>query len=168
MEESFSGPSLDPYPVKLRGLCVRELWINTFIFPTINLPEHAQPLLIGSAPGKYEEENKTRRVTLLAKLGEEIDPDRVTDHIKAGGAPFALRVRLVGEFQFDESRFPMEKIDQWSEQNAPIILFPYMREQIFSLTARSGFRPLILPLVQVPTIKVLSEDQMDPIPPKLD
>lgn len=160
MEEAILGPSIDYYPVKLRGLCVRELWIKTFIFPKVDLPEDTQKLLVGSAPGQYDEENKTRRVTLLAELGEDIDPDRVADHIKAGGAPFAFRVRLVGEFQFDESRFPMEKIDQWAEQNAPIILFPYLREQIFSLTARSGFRPLVLPLVQVPTIKVLSEDQI--------
>ncbi len=44
-----------------------------------------------------------------------------------------------------------------------MILQPYLREHVFALTARAGFQPLILPLIEVPTLvqkqKEITDDE---------
>lgn len=73
--------------------------------------------------------------------------------------PFKLRVGVAGDFVVDQQRFPAELIDQFVKGNAPIILLPYVREHAFSLTQRAGFDAIILPLVEVPTIRLAKTDQ---------
>ena len=68
--------------------------------------------------------------------------------------PFSMKIELRGEFRINEREFPIDKIDDWARKNAPLILLPYLREQAFSLTARCGFKPLVLPLFVVPTFSI--------------
>lgn len=72
--------------------------------------------------------------------------------------PFKLRVGVAGEFTVDQERFPAHLIDQFVKGNAPIILLPYVREHAFSLTQRAGFDAIILPLVEVPTLRDAKPD----------
>ncbi len=85
-------------------------------------------------------------VGVIIEYGIETKPDEVV--------PFALRVHIMGQFKVDESTFDKAKIDKWARINAPYILYPYLREHVFALTARSGFDPVLLPLVELPTIKI--------------
>lgn len=64
-------------------------------------------------------------------------------------APFRLIVELVGVFTIGDE-FPEDKIDHFAKYNAPIILMPYIRENVYSLAIRAGI-DIYLPLVQVPT-----------------
>ena len=61
------------------------------------------------------------------------------------------RVEILGLFNVDDERFPIKSVHSWAKQNAPLILYPYLREQVFSLTSRAGFEGTLLPLFQVPT-----------------
>jgi hypothetical protein len=154
LDQEAKTPILEQYPIQIRFLAVQELWIKTFVPPDISQPFSAESVVIGNAHGPFSAENKAIQVTLSAQLGNDLDPSKISEHLSAGGPPFAMRVVLVCEFQFDDTKFPMDKVNQWADQNAPLILFPYLREHVFSLTSRCGYKPLILPLIQVPTLKV--------------
>ena len=64
-------------------------------------------------------------------------------------APFSLVVELIGVFTVSDE-FPEDKIEHFARYNAPIILMPYVRENVHSLDIRAGV-DIYLPLVQVPT-----------------
>jgi preprotein translocase subunit SecB len=64
-------------------------------------------------------------------------------------APFELIVDIVGVFTVGEE-FPKDKVELFAKQNVPIILMPYIRENVYSLAVRAGIN-VHLPLVQVPT-----------------
>jgi preprotein translocase subunit SecB len=63
-------------------------------------------------------------------------------------------VEILGRFSIDTKAFPVEHVPEWARTNAPIMLFPYLREHVYSLTLRAGFKPAVLPLITVPTIRV--------------
>jgi preprotein translocase subunit SecB len=64
-----------------------------------------------------------------------------------------LVVEIVGLFKVDKQNFPINQIPAWQDKNAPFILLPYLREQVYSLSLRAGIEPIILPTYIVPTTK---------------
>lgn len=76
--------------------------------------------------------------------------------------PYEIRIDIRGLFKIDEAAFDnnAERIQEWASNNAFYILLPYLREQLYSLTQKAGFRPAILPLAQVPTF-VLNTPKTD-------
>ncbi len=93
---------------------------------------------------EYDAENKRIVVKVGVDMSEENDDE----------TPFEMKVELLGVFLVDESRFPVKFIEDWAAKNAPLILYPYIREQVHSLTTRAGFSGVILPLFEVPTFKL--------------
>jgi len=73
-------------------------------------------------------------------------------------SPLKLIVELHGRFEVDESRFAVEHIEHWAENNAPLVLYPYMRENVYALTARAGFGEALLPLIEIPSFRVTNPD----------
>lgn len=92
---------------------------------------------------KYDEEEHKIGVKISAEISEEHE-----------ALPFTLRVELVGIFDVDESRFPIMHIESWAKTNAPLVLYSYLREQVYGLTTRAGFPGMLLPLFEIPTFKV--------------
>ena len=86
----------------------------------------------------FNEEEKILAVGFKCLLNEEIED-----------APFKITVELIGIFTVGDE-FPFDKVEHFAKHNAPIILMPYIRENIYALSARTGIN-IILPLVQVPT-----------------
>ncbi len=72
-------------------------------------------------------------------------------------APFVLKVELIGLFTVDPERFPIEHVDQWARTNAPLVLYPYLREQVYGLTSRAGFNATLLPLLEIPTFRLMQQ-----------
>lgn len=66
------------------------------------------------------------------------------------GIPYFLFVEVVGIFEVDESKFPPDRIYEWANANAMYVMYPYLREHVYALTSRAGFRPLLLELLEVP------------------
>jgi preprotein translocase subunit SecB len=66
---------------------------------------------------------------------------------------FKMVVEISGHFEVDNQNFDIAKIPHWVNNNAPFILQPYLRENVYSLCIRVGIEPIILPLTQVPTSK---------------
>lgn len=77
----------------------------------------------------YDNEKKVIAVKIGVEIGKEVE-----------NTPFELRVAILGGFKVDDEKFPLKFIYSWAEQNAPLILYPYLREQVFNLTSRAGFK----------------------------
>lgn len=97
-----------------------------------------------SSHSEYDEENKVLQVKVRALIPEECN------------LPLSLHVEIVGAFKVDESQFRKDDIDSWARKNAPLVLYPFLREQVFSLSVRVGAPGLIIPLIEVPTFKVVA------------
>ena len=128
------------HPIQLNTLKVLELFIKV-------IPEHDQQKLpdIGKfslfhGHNEYAQEEKAIAVKIGVEIGKEVEE-----------TPFELRVEILGLFDVDDEKFPINSVHCWAKQNAPLILYPYLREQVFSLTSRAGFEGTLLPLFQVPT-----------------
>lgn len=99
-------------------------------------------LELRSAHAEFNKEDKTIHVGLRLSLGMG----------KETKLPISMRVEVVGTFTVNTNDFPEDKIDDWATQNAPIILYPFIREHSYALAIRCGTPPIMLPLIQVPTI----------------
>lgn len=88
---------------------------------------------------------------IAVNIGAEIDSEE-------NSAPFSLKVELLGIFHIDISRFKEEHIIPWAKTNAPLILYPYLREHVYSLTSRAGFKGVLLPLFEIPSFNIKAPD----------
>lgn len=131
------------HPIQLQSIKVLELSI---IINTENqqqeLPDSGS-FSLSHGHSKFDPEEKD----IVLKIGVEIDENHKN-------SPFTLKVELIGVFFVDDSNFPIEYIDNWAEENAPLILYPYLREHVFSLTSKAGFSGILLPLFEVPVLKL--------------
>lgn len=76
-----------------------------------------------------------------------------------GEPAFRIEVELSGQFAVDYSKFNFEDLRRWSEVNAPLLLLPYVREQIYGLALRAGVRRMIIPLFVSKPGRKKSEDE---------
>jgi preprotein translocase subunit SecB len=143
------------YPIQLSWIAVRELSIKLRSGPdrTFALPEGEFAITDGRS--EYDEKKHTVQVGVKVEIGKTPE----SQHL-----PFTLVAEIWGEFRIDESRFPRDKIDVWATINAPYVLYPYLREHVYALTSRSGFPGVILPLMQIPTMRVTSPAELFPEP----
>lgn len=84
---------------------------------------------------------------IAVKLGVEIDSE-IDEK-----SPFDLKVEILGFFKVDKNNFNIDYLEDWAARNAPLVLYPYIRKQVYSLTSRAGFNGMLLPLFEVPTFK---------------
>jgi len=99
---------------------------------------------LGHGHSEYDAEEKRIGVKLIAELGYDDN----------SALPFKLKVELLGIFSVDESKFPVDKITHWASKNAPLILYPYLRENVYALSAKAGHKGLLLPLFEIPSFKL--------------
>lgn len=132
-----------PHAIQLVSLRVVELAVKV----DVAAPRDSKlgEFSIATAASKYNAEKHLINVKMRVVSGEE-DED----------SPIKLKVELVGVFKVDESAFPVDKITHWAEHNAPLILYPYLRENVYSLSTRAGFNQALLPLLEIPTFRVNS------------
>jgi len=63
---------------------------------------------------------------------------------------FSIEVELLGHFTVDYSKFKFEHLDSWTKVNAPFLLLPFVREQVYGLAVRAGIKGLVFPLFVQP------------------
>ncbi|HCG8028983.1 TPA: protein-export chaperone SecB [Vibrio parahaemolyticus] len=101
---------------------------------------------------EFSDEENTIGVKVTAKIGYDDDQEKIPD------AEFWMEIIIEGIFTVDLSRFPRDKIDVWANQNAPLTLYPYVREAAYSLTSRvMKDAAAILPLLTVPTVRTTNK-----------
>jgi preprotein translocase subunit SecB len=133
------------YPIQANFIAVRELYIKSHVPPNQRAQVDSAKFILKTAHSSYDEVRHVIEVGAIIEYGIETKADEVV--------PYELRAHIMGQFKVDETHFKKEKIDLWARINAPYILYPYLREHVFALTARGGFDPVLLPLVELPTIK---------------
>lgn len=104
---------------------------------------YKKEIKIGSAHSAFDKDKKIINVGLRLTLGMD----------KEEQLPISMRIEIMGTFSINTDEFPEDQIEDWAVKNAPFILYPFVREHGFALPIRCGLPPLILPLVQVPTIE---------------
>ena len=134
------------HPIQLESVAVKELHINSISQPSQDEPEGGVAYVIKVGRTEYDAASKSISVAVRLETVEHEDPDEEN--------PFELAVEIRGLFAVDETIFPMDKLDRWAIRSAPHLLYPYLREQVYSLTLRCDYNPWILPTVQVPSFKI--------------
>lgn len=143
------------HPVQLQFVAARELFLKLYrpLERNESLPE--KDVRIESAASAYDPASRTVQVSVQATLGEDAEPtpERLAALLAADAPVLRLKVLLVGQFKVDDAIFPLAELDEWTALGAPLTLYPYLREEVSALTARCAARPLVLPLLQAPTIR---------------
>lgn len=133
------------HPIQTRNIGVRELYIKAKIPTSHDLGEKGGTFSMKVSHSEYDHENKVIIVVARVEVGRDDDSEK---------SPFEMTIEIAGEFEVDESKFPVDQINDWAKRNAPLILMPFLREHAYALTARCGFSPMLLPLFEVPTFKI--------------
>jgi len=145
MKKSTSAEKLKQHPIQLVNFGVKELFIRSNRPPDVTISAEPGECSIGISSTPYDSKEKKILVSLRLESGVEADKSKV---------PYSMRIEIIGIFEVDEAQFPVEHISDWAMKGAPLILFPYLREHAFGLSSRCGFKPLVLPLLEVPTFKI--------------
>ncbi len=136
---------LKPFPIQLNKLGVLEMEFHSKRFgnPSEELMDDVK---LGVGVGKFDANQKRIQVFLSASASNDND-----------GADFDLKVTIVGEFVVtneDDLPFPIENIPNWAEKDGSALLLPSMRLLLSDITMKTGYRPFVLPLVEVARFKV--------------
>lgn len=141
------------HPIQLQGIRVKELFLKVYDPKQAQENDFDLPFTFKVGHSNFDAENNQIAVGVLGSVGRDIDEDCL-DEDSSSPNPFVIRAELVGQFSVETSLFPVEKIEQWARENAPLILLPFLREHIYGLASRSGIKEVIVPMFVVPTITV--------------
>jgi preprotein translocase subunit SecB len=148
---------LKVHPIQLRFLGVKELVAKTFIPPTLEIQitklDPSSNARIRYIPSEYDEQKRTFSAIVSVQIGTD-DEDNYE-------LPVYLKVSLIGIFFVDESVTDRKLIDFFIKNNAQYILHPYIREQVFSLSAKCGITPVILPTITIPTLPGIKKKEVN-------
>lgn len=136
------------HAIQLNYVALKELHFESNKPPnTIPESEYADPDL-SMGRSDYDENAKTIQVAVKFEMNS---PGR-----------FVLRVELVAEFRVDEALFPKDKVHEWANRASFYVILPFLREQVYATAIRAGLKPMMIPLMQVPTFKVEAPTASEP------
>lgn len=157
----MANDSYQLHPAQLKTLQVLKLGIEVHK-PELALHEDFElgEFSIENGRSEFDPESSTINVRMRIRAGryaiDEDAPSAKDEEFRE--QPVSFVVEVGGIFNVDISTFPQDKVHHWAETNAPLILYPYVREQVYGLSSRVGIKQIILPLLEVPTIKVVKKE----------
>jgi preprotein translocase subunit SecB len=151
VSEKSGGQTL--YPIQPVFIVVREVHLISHRPPRQTDHIDESRVQITHLISEFNEEEKQIQVTLCATLGSE-SPNQTPN------LPFFLRVSVTGQFSISDS-FPREKIKLWANVNAPYVIYPYLRERFYYFSSQAGYLPVMLPLLQIPTLRTEKTETTD-------
>lgn len=131
---------MEKHPIQLEELVTRELILDLRNPAEARKESLEVQIKYSLGSSEYDSETKSIAIGLIC----EVNPDNIE-------ASLYIKVHVVGIFSINDLVFPMDKLEHWSEHNAPMLLMPYVRENIYTLSTRAQAN-LILPLVVLPTL----------------
>ncbi len=141
------------HPVQLLAVEVEDLSISVLDRERFNGADYPKDFDYTVYSTEFNEENSVVRIKVELNVKPAVEG--VIDR------PFVLKVGVAGVFSVDTARFAADMVQKFAIHNAPIVLLPYVREQAFALSQRAGFEAIILPLVEVPTFKIVAAEELD-------
>jgi hypothetical protein len=151
----MADDTLTPHPIQAIHIAPRELRIRAHTPPDLTFEYDETEFNLEVGHSDYFADQKKIQISTRVRMGTE-DPELDAEG-DVTGIPFFLFVEVVGIFEVDESKFPADRIYEWANANAMYIMYPYLREHVFALTSRAGFRPLLLELLEVPLFTLAKE-----------
>jgi preprotein translocase subunit SecB len=146
-----------PHAIQLVSLKFSDIEIHT----DMGQERDATPPQLGLENSRTAYDAETRRIQVRLRAFSGIDnPEHRT---VVEGTPYWFVITVHGMFEVDTTRFKAEHVEPWAETNAPLVLYPYVREVAFSLTGRMGFPEAILPLMEIPTFRVVAPEGAGPV-----
>jgi preprotein translocase subunit SecB len=139
-------PQEPAYPIQPTFIVVREVHFISHRPPSKTDRIDQSTIRITQKSTSFNEEKRRLQITLTAEFNCDAEPS-------AEGPPFSARVAITGEFSIGAS-FPSDKIQLWAAQNARFVLYPYLRERMHYISNQGGYPPIMLPLIQIPTIRL--------------
>lgn len=127
-----------PYPASLIRVDTWEVQYKAFRMSDPSVDNETFELGFGRS--EWRESDRTIDAVVTFESGK-----------KEGGSNYYLRIEVRGRFSVTTSKYSAEQIQRWAERQAPVVLMPFLREQVYSFTIRTGFKPVLVPMVQVPT-----------------
>lgn len=155
------------HPIQLQSLQVIELSLRVLDQVAIDRTDDFTPdgFAIETGHSPYDQDEKSITVRMRVVVGDDEPTVQAEDDLcedipqdSCVENPLYIHVEVQGLFSVEPERFPVEHIEDWAAKNAPLILYPYVREHVFALSARANIKPLLLPLFEVPTYKVTKQD----------
>lgn len=143
-EESFNY-----HPIQLKQVEVLELAFSKYCDDLKD--EDKSHFQFMHTYSDFDNENKTFGV----KVRAEVYPPQGEDS-------YLISAEIAGVFSVDTESFNPERIESFSRRNGPLILYPYLREQVFGLAARAGVPAPTLPLFQIPPFILSNKDSQQP------
>lgn len=138
METVNQIPELKPHPIQLVRIAV--LNFRFYANKALGFNEnHTLNTALKIRHSEFNEELKIISVDVKAEVGS------LEENI-----PFLLECEIRGIFKVDTNIFPSESLNKWAEENAPLLLMPFLREHIYAASLRAGLNPIILPLFHLP------------------
>lgn len=139
-------PSVALYPIQTTFITVREIHFVSHRPPSPSDKIEQSTISITQSATPFNEATRRVQVTLIAEFGPGSEPS-------PNPPPFTVKVAMTGEFVIEPS-FPADKINLWVTLNAAFVIYPYLRERLHYITSQGGYPPILLPLMQIPTIKI--------------
>lgn len=131
------------HPIQLLDILVEHLSITVSDPKTAHDFEGEVELELNVGTSEFSPEDPFLAVGVRAR----VVPKNTTDTLKSA---FVVEVHLSGQFEVNFEKFKFEHLEEWSRINAPFLLLPYVREQIYGLAIRAGVRGLVIPLLVQP------------------
>ncbi len=135
--------NIKKHPINLSKISIIKLSIEIF---NLDKSKNLKDIKFNISTGHTDFNVESKKISVGLKVEIGLD--------KEEKLPLAVAVEVSGLFRVNDDEFPLEKIDVWAKENAPLILWPYIREQIYSLSIRCGISPIVLPTLVVPTLSI--------------
>lgn len=130
------------HPIQLEFIGVKELIAKTFVPPTPDMEFNIRDgFKQGIASSEYNSEERVFSVLVQTSVGED---NTDSDY------PGFISVAIIGHFKVISDDFKVKDIKHFAENYSIYLLQPYIRDYFFFLSAKCGFKPILLPLTRVP------------------
>jgi preprotein translocase subunit SecB len=122
--------------IDLQKYCIEELTIKAPINSGLsNIPPKVETKLTNQVQISKDDNKRNFRISIQSDISFKGAPD------------YSIKCKVTGDFAFLEE-CPDEEKDRLIKHTAPFVLFDIMREIVSTLSAKTPYFPVILPILE--------------------
>ena len=111
------------HPIQLQSIRVKELFLKVYDPNRAQESDLDLDFTFKVGHSEFNAKDNQIAVGVFGCVGHEINEGNGEE--TSGVTPFVIKADLIGQFSIDTSLFPVDKIDKWAKENAPLILLPF-------------------------------------------
>lgn len=151
MAESAPSPSssLPQFPIQLRKVDISEVSYRCQAFSD-SAVSPTESFELNVSVTRKPEDGESMQVALVFNT---------TNEPKTSSVPFgySLSLALHGDFRIGpaaRTKLGEDGIKRWGEKNGALVLLPFLREAVYTFTQKTGFKPILIPLIETAAFRV--------------